>query len=476
MTPDPVQMLQKLNPALTSTAPPIDRLWARLDAEAGMPHPADIQIAPHASGASLAAPPTRRLWSGSHVLSALTVGIVLVIVAAAVLLVHPKTEHPSVAAGGHEPGLVQILGVLRRPQTAADRKAERKNASFFRAAGRSSGRAGASRTMTPITSRARVAARLPGGQPLVLMPVKVHPPHTSGQQPYVGLALLGGGGSCCNSVAEIEAGDAFTSSGGVGGNQLVVVVPDGVARVRVKLPHPITVTAHNNVAIMRPRTGVENIQQYAMTWYARDGAVIKHFAAGRTTKPTAAESKAFRREVLTVAEHTNVKISPSIRSAYPLFSPGFHTLTVGSGPTSFVVTHPGLAQLPTDALGDAGTVPKYRTAPRDAREVQIRDGLNLWLEPGHRICIYGPTPTDNVCTPITDPSAALIAKPSGPGDPNIIIALLPRTNSTAEIITSDSSWSTPTHDGLVVVAATNVTALRYRTNNGQTTTHAIRLH
>ena len=471
MAADPVQMLQTLNPAPSSTAPPIDRLWARLDAEAGTPHHADLRTHPQARRVSSAPPRRRRSWSGGHVLSALVVGVVVVVVAAAVLFVHPTAEHPTASTGEGQPGLVQILRVLRRPQTAADRKAERDNASFFK-----HGRLG-SRMMTPITSRARVAARLPGGQPLVLMPVKVRPPRASGQAPFLGLALLnGGGGSCCNSVAEIEAGDAFASSGGAGGNQLVVVVPDGVARVRVKLPHPISVDVHNNLAVMQPRSGVENIQQYAMTWYARNGAVIKQFAAGRTIKPTAAETEAARQQAMRVAERTNVTISPTILSAYPLFSPTFTALNAGSGATSFVVTHPSLAQVPTEALGDAGTVPKYRTAPRDARAIQIRDGLHLWLVPGHRICLYGPTPKDTVCTPITNPSAALIATPSGAGNPDIIIALLPNNNTTVDILTSGGSGSAPTHDGLLIVPATGVTALRYRTSTGQTITHPIQSH
>jgi hypothetical protein len=471
MAADPVQMLRALNPAPSSTAPPIDRLWARLQTDAGRQHTVDPRVDSQARRLSLAPPRRRHSWSGGQVLSALVMGVVVGVVAAVILSVHPKAKHPTVATGGPQPGLVEAIGVLRRPQTAGDRKAELDNAGFFK-----HGRLGA-RTMTPITSRARVAARLPGGQPLVLMPVKIRSPRSSGQGPFVGLALLnGGGGSCCSSVAEIEAGDAFTSSGGAGGDQLVVVVPDGVARVRVQLPHPISVDVHNNVAVMQPQTGVENIQQYAMTWYARNGTVIKQFAAGRTIKPTAAETKAARRQAMRVAERTNVKISPGILTAYPLFSPSFTRLSAGSGATSFVVTHPSLEQVPTMALGDAGTVPKYRTAPREARAIQIRDGLNLWLVPGHRICLYGPTPKDNVCTPITNPSAALIVTPTGPGNPHIIIALLPRDNTTVDILTSSGSGPAPTHDGLLIIPATGVTGLRYRTSTGETTTHPIRSH
>jgi hypothetical protein len=134
-------------------------------------------------------------------------------------------------------------------------------------------------------SLVRAAGVTVGGQKVVLVPVR--PPvgelwPTSG--PAKGgstgtrLALLSGGGGCCSTPAEIEAGQAWSSFGSAAGNYIVLVVPDGVARVTIGLARPVTSAVHDNVAAFSVPRPVENLGVYPMTWLGPSGKVLKRFA------------------------------------------------------------------------------------------------------------------------------------------------------------------------------------------------------
>jgi hypothetical protein len=231
-----------------SRAPSIDRLWVRVDAEL-----------PTAS----AVPARRRrtAWS-SRLAVAMTVGVALAVLVGGVIVLQSHHGPPGPAATANASSLTRILGVLRRPQTVADRTAIQASHAF------------AQSPTKPITSLARTAATLPGGRPLGLVPVRYHG--------RVALALLGGGGnpSCCFTPAQIEAGQVFWSNLGA----LALFVPDGVARVRYQLAHPVTVPVHDNVAVIRAT--VDGPGHHAMTWLAPDGSVVKQF--GKPQRPTPA--------------------------------------------------------------------------------------------------------------------------------------------------------------------------------------------
>jgi hypothetical protein len=187
--------------------------------------------------------------------------------------------------------LTRILGVLRRPQTRSDRAVESmldgQNVEL---------------------GRVRVAAVTPWGERVVLAPEK--------GRPYGTLDLVVGSSSGVNgsfaTASQIEAGHAWTADGqGSGpsrGIGLIVVVPDGVAKVSFWLasePHfgpvsgwtgyvprnssVVTVPVHDNVAFVR-------VKQYCcgevpvMRWYAPSGRLVKVTGnpSGAVVKPPVA--------------------------------------------------------------------------------------------------------------------------------------------------------------------------------------------
>jgi hypothetical protein len=68
------------------------------------------------------------------------------------------------------------------------------------------------------------------------------------------------------------------------GNQLIIVIPDGVATVKIwptlatgrESPHPLTTTVHDNVALFEAGFSLEPGK---MIWYAADGRVIKRIVS-----------------------------------------------------------------------------------------------------------------------------------------------------------------------------------------------------
>ena len=94
-----------------------------------------------------------------------------------------------------------------------------------------------------------------------------------------------GGGGCCSRAAGIKAGGDWTSSG-PSPHTLILVVPDGVAKVTVLLSpgpaskpsHAVTANVHGNVAAFLSPYAVENLGVDKMIWRAADGHVIKREA------------------------------------------------------------------------------------------------------------------------------------------------------------------------------------------------------
>lgn len=158
----------------------------------------------------------------------------------------------------------------------------------------------------------RLASVTPWGDKVFLVPFKPNPASSISALPGVRPALatrfgrraaqgetLGlfdsGGGGCCSTPADIEAQGTSISSGGSGSPALgaparvILVVPDGVAKVSVLLPrqaisgepaykHPLTVTApvHNNVAAFQVNhRSVDAVGADNMIWYGPSGNIVK---------------------------------------------------------------------------------------------------------------------------------------------------------------------------------------------------------
>lgn len=470
MTHDPLTSLSAVNPVPHSTAPPIEHLWRRLD------EAPELKSTGASTRPGNATVPGARPARTSRLIVAVTVAVAVAIAVGAVLALQPSDHRPARPdAASSATSLTRILGVLRRPQTAADRSLPTPRLPMDRRPKRLT-EAGTlvPETITPISSLKRVTAALPGGMRIGFIPVQIRSRTASGR-PFdrVALEVTGGGGSsCCSTAHQIETGQAFSSSGGAGQKTVgMLVVPDGVARVRLALPHPVTVDVHDNVAGIESNADLENIDRYAMTWYAPSGAIVKQFATPRDNKPTPAQARAQRNLAIRTAEHTNVHLRPLIRASYPIFASDFTATRAGSGPTGFILSRAKLAQLPTFAIAEAGTVPKYRTDPRNARLLHIETGLDLWLAAGGRICIFARSARNARCTPTGPADSGLVTTPAGQPAPPVIVALVPKNNAAVTVETTSGSRSVPTHDGVVVTAATHVTAMRFKGSDGQPVVH-----
>jgi hypothetical protein len=266
MISDPTELLRALNPEPAATAPEIDVLWRRLEVDG-----------PIADDESDAVAQWRRgpVWASRMLTAGLAAVAVAIGVGAMLVLHHRTTARPPVAhrtSPSAARGLVGILGVLRRPQTAADRdlgSGLTRGSLSLRAA-------------VPVMSLVRAANATVGGHKVVLVPVrpgvgKLWPtPRPSGDG--MRLALFSGGGGCCLTPAQIEAGQAWSSFGSGSRNYVVMVVPDGVVRVTIGLARPLTAAVHDNVAAFTVPMPVENLGGYRMTWYGPPGEVVKQFA------------------------------------------------------------------------------------------------------------------------------------------------------------------------------------------------------
>jgi hypothetical protein len=270
MISDPTELLRALNPEPAARAPAVDMLWRRLDADGAIAEEPGDAVGQWRRGPA---------WA-SRMLAVGLAAVAIAIGVGAVLVLHygRTAAGPPVAHGTIPPasrGLVGILGVLRRPQTAADRNLGSdltRGALILRAT-------------VPVMSLARAAGVTVGGRKVVLVPVRPPvgelwptPGPAGGGSTGLRLALFSGGGGCCSTPAEIEAGQAWSSFGSGAGNYVVLVVPDGVARVTIGLTRRVTVAVHDNVAAFRVPQPVENLGVYPMTWFGPSGKVLKKFA------------------------------------------------------------------------------------------------------------------------------------------------------------------------------------------------------
>jgi hypothetical protein len=285
---DPIELLRAANPVPACPAPAIERLWDRLGTDP--------------EGRPSRAP--RGAWL-SRLVATGAVALALAVGAVAVLALHPaRPAAPRVAGAGALPsparGVIGILGVLRRPASAADRLRGARLRSIERLV------AG-----TPRVARARLATVTPWGAKVFLVPVG--PPTASsiarlpkllrGSAPLrqrlaswhggLRLMVLASGLACCATARAIEGGGDWSTGGSGSLNWVVLVVPDGVARVTVPLPGgTVAAGVQGNVAAFEVPRGVENLSAYPMTWYGSSGAILRRFAGA---PPVASPARALRR-------------------------------------------------------------------------------------------------------------------------------------------------------------------------------------
>jgi hypothetical protein len=214
---------------------------------------------------------------------ALVVGPPVLVVGAGAAMSRADHERPAALIASRR-GLASILGVLRRPQTKTDLDPaviHGLNLGVFSLAG------------SAVPRLMRLAIDPPAVGRIYLVPVKPLTQEAIAKLPAPlrsrakrrlaleghgqRLALLDGtGGGCCDTVASIEAGRAWSSSG-PSPNTVVLVVPDGVARVTIRVRRPVTAIVQNNVAVFVVVQPVEDLNMFKMTWYAGSGDVIKRF-------------------------------------------------------------------------------------------------------------------------------------------------------------------------------------------------------
>ena len=236
------------------------------------------------------------LWVGVAVTVALAVAVVALAVGGQR---HSSTSAAPIPTAARP--LTSILGVLRRPQTAADRAVE----------------SAISKLRAPEPALVRLATVTPWGEHVILAVRQAHPDDTLS---VITTGVLAGGGEASSgglTAGRIEAGRGWSLegagrnfAGGSTGVRLFIVVPDGVAKVAFVLPrqpvpssvpgspvyrHSLAVSAavHNNVAFVQILNRECCDGNLVTRWYAADGQLIK--VAGnpadtgrivRTPKPT----------------------------------------------------------------------------------------------------------------------------------------------------------------------------------------------
>lgn len=235
-----------------------------------------------------------------------------------------QDQHPTISQGSPSPGLLAILGVLRRPAQPTDKLPVRvtyhpyKVASegslppakdiYIRYIRRARWRFGAGyyivpagdvNPTSPIPTRCYAQQRAALERELPQIPKQLRAPTLAleprfldqlrySATPHPGVCLLalnsGGGGDvdCGDTASSIEQGHSTGSGGPTGVGVFYGIVPDGVASVTFYYPghypgHPVTALAISNVFILRnPGQRLPNYGfPQRIVWRSAQGTVIK---------------------------------------------------------------------------------------------------------------------------------------------------------------------------------------------------------
>jgi hypothetical protein len=181
---DARELLRAANPVPECPAPPVERLWARLelDAPRGLGEtdatgssPSSISESVRAVGYAERTPSGRgggHAWFGRLLIGlAATAAIAIGVGSVVVLHGHKHASGPPAAEARTLPsrklGLTGILAVLRRPQTAAD-----LNLALLQRLERRSSAPLAALQGTPVLSLVRLATETPWGEQVFLVPTR----------------------------------------------------------------------------------------------------------------------------------------------------------------------------------------------------------------------------------------------------------------------------------------------------------------
>ena len=443
-------VLRRMNPVPDAAAPPIERLWERLEAAGAATAATAEPLRPARS--------PRRRGLASAVLVATLVTVAIAVGAGAVVLLHsshrstggPPASHQALPSPAR--GLVGILGILRRPQTAADRDLGPALTTSLRRI-----RAG-----TPVMSLVRRVGLAPGSGNVVLVPVRPRagrwPVRPSRGGTGLRLAVAAGGGvACCLTPGQIDLGRNWMSGAGPSGSSNVIIVPDGVARVSVALPQRVTATVHENVAVLSLPRGVENITIFPMTWFGPLGAVVKRFPSSLSRQQQAA---AQRERLIRYDARAKMTISRAILRDFPLFGAGATTGKFGAGGARFTITQPLLSALPTGIL-DAG----QGVDPIDVRDTRLVTlaGVHFWLFAGPVFCID--VPSQLVLCSRTGSLVASIPQ----RDPRLVVAVVPRATRTISLRTAAGLETVAVHDDVAVASGRGVRSVTFDSGRGRVT-------
>ena len=239
-----------------------------------------------------------------------------------------SSPHPVAAVPGRRQ-LIDILGVLRRPQTKADLSPWVQRALRVSPFG------------APDVALIRRAGVTPWGSGIVLIPTKPSggrfPAFRARSQEGIDFEV-DGGGSCCATASDIAtygdvaiggAGRSF--AGGSTQTRFTVLVPDGVATVQFVMPHPPdpVATVHENAAAVQVSQGCCT-GGVPMIWRAADGHVVNRVggaeprvAAPARPGPETALSRAAERNPSTP---NRVWVTPSAGGPHTHFKVHFQVL------------------------------------------------------------------------------------------------------------------------------------------------------
>jgi len=276
----------------------------------------------------------------------------------------PAPTPAPVAPSASARQLVGILGVLRRPQTAADRPAALLSR-YTRAL--TSALVG-----TPDVALMRYATTTPWGERLYLVPM--NPPsaqeiarfarrdpgaggqllRNAGRRPETLMVLSAHGAGGAGDAASIEQGQGIGTegagrsfAGGSTATRITVVVPDGVAHVKFVIPrqpapaqpgapiyaHSLSVIApvHGNIAAVQVDREVA-IDRFPMIWYGPAGQVVKRIGDLAAVNAVTAVPKPGPETALSRAAEKNpstpnqVWVAPRVGGPHSLYTVHFKVL------------------------------------------------------------------------------------------------------------------------------------------------------
>ncbi len=305
--------------------------------------------------------PRRQRWRDSISTALVLTGVVVAVVGvgAVLLTVHhgrSQSANQSAASQAAEQRLRRILGILRRPQTKADLppalvRVLKRRTPFppfwngspdlrgvrlaavtpageevflvpYRPPSAAAIAAGLPHILPANRSRfaARLRARAAQGDSLAIQLMYHGRPGSSGA-PVDGLVRRHGGGSM--TAATIEQHGTATWGGFYHGHQteVVLVVPDGVAKVTLVVPNPtgsavlttVTGRVHNNVlSVLVPGAQHDPIQK--MTWYGPTGAVLRRFGLNGTPPRTRNACSSSRRFLPGQPAHSITDVLGSLKA------------------------------------------------------------------------------------------------------------------------------------------------------------------